>query len=29
MVGRDGITAHAIPRDRLRDVLARHGRLPG
>ena len=29
MVGRDGITAHAIPHDRLRDVLARHARLPG
>ena len=27
MVGRDGITAHALPHDRLRDTLARHGRL--
>ncbi|HEX2767583.1 MAG TPA: P1 family peptidase [Candidatus Limnocylindria bacterium] len=27
MVGRDGITAHAIPHDRLREVMAAHGRL--
>ncbi|RKG92985.1 S58 family peptidase, partial [Corallococcus sp. CA053C] len=26
MVGRDGNTAHALPHDRLRDILARHGR---
>ena len=27
LVGRDGITAHAIPRDRLREVMQGHGRL--
>lgn len=27
MVGRDGNTAHAIPHDRLRDVMRRYGRL--
>jgi D-aminopeptidase len=27
MTGRDGHTAHAIPHDRLREVLRRHGRL--
>jgi L-aminopeptidase/D-esterase-like protein len=27
MLGRDGHTAHAIPHDRLREVLRRHGRL--
>jgi D-aminopeptidase len=27
MTGRDGNTAHAIPHDRLREVLRRHGRL--
>jgi D-aminopeptidase len=27
MSGRDGNTAHAIPQDRLREVLRRHGRL--
>ena len=27
MVGRDGITAHAIPQDRLREVMRSHGRL--
>ena len=27
LVGRDGITAHAIPRDRLRGVMQAHGRL--
>jgi len=27
MVGRDGITAHAIPHDRLREVMRAHGRL--
>jgi L-aminopeptidase/D-esterase-like protein len=27
MTGRDGHTAHAIPHDRLRDILRRHGRL--
>jgi D-aminopeptidase len=26
VVGRDGITAHAIPHDRLREVMAAHGR---
>jgi D-aminopeptidase len=26
VVGRDGITAHALPHDRLREVLAAHGR---
>ena len=29
MTGRDGNTAHAIPHDRLREVLRRHGRLIG
>ena len=28
MVGRDGITAHALPRDRLLEVMARYGRAP-
>ena len=28
MVGRDGITAHALPHDRLLDVMARYGRGP-
>jgi len=28
MTGRDGITAHALPHDRLVDVLAAHGRPP-
>jgi D-aminopeptidase len=27
MIGRDGITAHAISHDRLREVMRRHGRL--
>jgi D-aminopeptidase len=27
MVGRDGITAHALPHDRVREVMAAHGRL--
>jgi L-aminopeptidase/D-esterase-like protein len=27
MIGRDGHTAHAIPHDRLREVLRRHARL--
>jgi L-aminopeptidase/D-esterase-like protein len=27
MTGRDRNTAHAIPHDRLREVLRRHGRL--
>ena len=27
MVGRDGITAHALPHDRLVDTMERHGRL--
>ena len=27
MTGRDGHTAHAIPHDRMREVLRRHGRL--
>jgi hypothetical protein len=26
MVGRDGITAHALPHDRLIEVMRRHGR---
>lgn len=26
MVGRDGITAHRLPHDRLREVMAQHGR---
>ena len=26
MTGRDGITAHALPHDRLREVMARYGR---
>jgi hypothetical protein len=29
MVGRDGITFHALPHDRLLDALRRYGRLPG
>jgi D-aminopeptidase len=28
MVGRDGITAHALPHDRLLEVMARYGRAP-
>jgi D-aminopeptidase len=28
MVGRDGITAHALPRDRLVEIMTRHGRGP-
>jgi D-aminopeptidase len=28
MVGRDGITAHALPHDRLLEVMTRHGRGP-
>ncbi len=28
MVGRDGLTSHAIPHDRLREVMARYGRVP-
>ena len=28
MVGRDGITAHALPHDRLVDVMTRHARGP-
>ena len=28
MVGRDGITAHALPHDRLIEVMARYGRGP-
>jgi D-aminopeptidase len=27
MTGRDGITAHRLPHDRLREIMARHGRL--
>ena len=27
MVGRDGITFHALPRDRLVEVMRRYGRL--
>ena len=27
MTGRDGITAHALPHDRLRAIMERHGRL--
>ncbi|MEP6680917.1 MAG: P1 family peptidase [Chloroflexota bacterium] len=27
MTGRDGITAHALPHDRLREVMTRYGRL--
>ena len=27
MTGRDGITAHALPVDRLLEVMGRHGRL--
>jgi D-aminopeptidase len=29
MVGRDGITAHALPHDRLLEIMARFGRGPG
>jgi D-aminopeptidase len=29
MTGRDGITAHALPHDRLVEVMARYGRGPG
>ncbi|MGH2463415.1 MAG: P1 family peptidase [Candidatus Limnocylindria bacterium] len=28
MVGRDGITAHALPHDRVVEVMSRHGRNP-
>ena len=28
MVGRDGMTAHALPHDRLLEVMARYGRGP-
>ena len=28
MVGRDGITAHALPHDRLLEIMARYGRGP-
>ena len=28
MTGRDGITAHALPHDRLLEVMARYGRGP-
>jgi D-aminopeptidase len=28
MVGRDGITAHALPHDRLLEVMDRYGRGP-
>ena len=28
MVGRDGNTAHALPHDRLVEVMARYGRNP-
>jgi L-aminopeptidase/D-esterase-like protein len=27
MTGKDGRTVHAIPHDRLREILRRHGRL--
>jgi D-aminopeptidase len=29
MVGRDGITAHALPHDRVVEIMRRHGRLAG
>jgi D-aminopeptidase len=29
MTGRDGITAHALPHDRVLEVMTRHGRLHG
>ncbi len=29
MTGRDGITAHRLPHDRLREVMAKYGRLGG
>jgi D-aminopeptidase len=29
MTGRDGITAHRLPHERLREVMAKYGRLPG
>ena len=29
VTGRDGITAHALPHDRLRDAMAAAGRLAG
>jgi D-aminopeptidase len=29
MVGRDGITAHALPHDRLVEIMSRYGRGPG
>ena len=28
MVGRDGVTAHALPHDRLLEVMTRYGRGP-
>jgi D-aminopeptidase len=28
MTGRDGLTAHALPKDRLREVMAKFGRAP-
>jgi hypothetical protein len=28
MVGRDGITAHALPHNRLVDIMTKHGRGP-
>ena len=28
MTGRDGITAHALPHDRLLEIMARYGRGP-
>ena len=28
MVGRDGITAHALPHERLVEIMTRHGRGP-
>jgi len=28
MTGRDGITAHALPHDRLRETMSRYGRPP-
>jgi len=27
-VGRDGVTAHALPHDRLLEIMTRHGRGP-
>jgi D-aminopeptidase len=28
VVGRDGLTAHALPHDRVVEIMKRHGRLP-